>query len=173
MSVPAPLTALAQPPEGGSSAATWILLVAAALFLALWTFRFRRRPVGLASKPGSFSDAAELARDELERLLAEIQEVSREHVARLDTKIRLLNQLLAECDHKKKELEALIGRSPAAAPPSDPPPGAKTPKPPNPLHDQVYSLQDAGKDVGEICATTGLEKGEVELILGLRRMPPA
>jgi hypothetical protein len=37
------------------------------------------------------------------------------------------------------------------------------------LHDQVYALRDAGQDVAAIGQATGLEKGEVELILGLRR----
>ena len=43
-------------------------------------------------------------------------------------------------------------------------------RPANPLHDQVYSLKDSGKTVFDICSATGLEKGEVELILGLRNM---
>jgi hypothetical protein len=33
-------------------------------------------------------------------------------------------------------------------------------------------LKDSGKELLDICAATGLEKGEVELILGLRGMPP-
>ena len=51
-------------------------------------------------------------------------------------------------------------------------PGSRA-RPPNPLHTEVYSLKDAGKDLNDICNATGLEKGEVELILGLRKMPPA
>ena len=90
---------------------------------------------------------------------------------RLDTKIRMLNQLLLECDQKKRELEDLLARAggPAAAP-ADPAP-APAARPSNPLHTQVYSLQDSGKEILDICAATGLEKGEVELILGLRKMP--
>jgi hypothetical protein len=41
-------------------------------------------------------------------------------------------------------------------------------RPANPLHERVYALADSGKAVAEIGAETGLEKGEVELILGLR-----
>jgi hypothetical protein len=33
-------------------------------------------------------------------------------------------------------------------------------------------LRDSGKDPADIGVETGLEVGEVELILGLRRMPP-
>ena len=78
----------------------------------------------------------------------------------------MLNQLLLECDQKKRELEGLLGKSasPAAAP-------KPAPRAANPLHDQVYTLQDSGKELLDICAATGLEKGEVELILGLRKMP--
>ncbi len=131
------------------------LLLAAALFLGVAVPLLRRR------RASSAPEAADgRARAELERLLAEIQDLSREHIARLDTKIRLLNQLLLDCDRRQKELEALLGRAPAPARPS------------HPLHDQVYSLHDAGKNLLEICGATGLEKGEVELILGLRKMPP-
>ena len=78
-----------------------------------------------------------------------------------------LRALLLECDQKKKELEALLARVPAAGLPK----GDLAPaRPANPLHDQVYSLKDSGKTVFDICSATGLEKGEVELILGLRNM---
>ena len=79
---------------------------------------------------------------------------------------RMLNQLLLECDQKKRELEALLSKAGTDAPEKSAPP----PKAANPLHDQVYSLQDSGKELLDICAATGLEKGEVELILGLRKM---
>lgn len=144
----------------------WVFLVVAALFVAVVLPRLRRRRDEPRETLGTFGPAAGGAREELERLLTEIQDLSREHIARLDTKIRMLNQLLLECDQKKSELEALLGKAPSAEAP------AKSPaaRPSNPLHDQVYSLQDSGKEVLDICAATGLEKGEVELILGLRKM---
>ena len=107
---------------------------------------------------------------ELEQLLTEIQEISREQIAKLDTKIRVLNQLLLDCDRKKKELEGLLQKSGGSSAPA---PSPLPSKPSNPLHTKVYTLQDSGKDLTEICTATGLEKGEVELILGLRKMPPA
>jgi hypothetical protein len=146
----------------------WVVLVVAALFVAVILPRLRRRRDGPQELLGSFGGSAGGAREELERLLTEIQDLSREHIARLDTKIRMLNQLLLECDQKKRELEALLGKTEAAAAPE---PAAKnSARPANPLHDQVYSLQDSGKEILDICAATGLEKGEVELILGLRKM---
>lgn len=121
---------------------------------------FRRRGAS-AGQPGTFDAPADRARHELEQVVAELREAGREELARLDTKIRLLHQLLQDCDRKKAELEALLAR-PAAAPPS--------PKGASPLHAQVYALHDQGKDLHEICVATGLEKGEVELILGLRKI---
>ncbi len=134
-------------------------LLGAALFLGVALPLLRRR----RSPEAALSEAP--ARAELERLLTEIQDLSREHIARLDTKIRLLNQLLLDCDRRQRDLEALLARPLPAA--------ASSPRPPNPLHERIYSLHDAGKDLIEICGATGLEKGEVELILGLRTMPPA
>ena len=147
----------------------WIIILVAALFFAVVAPRLRRRRQNAPpERPGTFGDPTATARDELERLLADIQDLSREHIARLDTKIRLLNQLLIECDQKKKELEAILGRTVnAGLSRLEPPPPSR---PANPLHDQVYALADSGKNAFDICTATGLEKGEVELILGLRKM---
>ena len=80
----------------------------------------------------------------------------------------MLNQLLLECDQKKRELEALIGKTATGTAAASERPAATRAS--NPLHEQVYTLQDSGKEILDICAATGLEKGEVELILGLRKM---
>ncbi|HXG61470.1 MAG TPA: hypothetical protein VNO22_08855 [Planctomycetota bacterium] len=158
--------------SGGGSPTIWLVALAAAVFAGVALLRFRPRGVARGGRPGSFADAGELARAELERLVVEIQDLSREHIARLDAKIRLLSQLLAECDRKQKEIESLLGRtSPSAPARTEAVPSAA--RAPNPLHEQVYTLRDAGKDLLEICSATGLEKGEVELILGLRQVPPA
>lgn len=163
-------------PKGGEAAPStqanplWIMGIVAALFVAVILPRLRRKRSAPESL-GTFEPVQRDARHELERLLTDIQDISREHIARLDTKIRMLNQLLLECDQKQRHLESLLGRSPAPAPlPEKPPPAAHRPS--NPLHEQVYSLKDGGKELTDICSATGLEKGEVELILGLRGMSP-
>ncbi len=153
----------------GKNSVLWIMLVVGALFFVVVVPRLRRRRSGAPpERPGTFRESSSTMRDELERLLAEIQDLSREQIARLDTKIRLVSQLLLECDQKKKELEALLGRAVGAGLSRLEP--APPPRPANPLHDQVYALRDSGKNVLDICAATGLESGEVELILGLRKM---
>ncbi len=158
---------------GGNEGAYFILAGFAVLIAVLLSLRFLRRRAADGLRPGTFGPPGPDMKAELEHLLAEIRDTSREEIARLDTRMRLLRQLLAECDGKAKELEALLGRparpGSASAPAEAPPPA----RPSNPLHDQVYALLDSGKDLQEIGAATGLEKGEVELILGLRKVPPA
>jgi hypothetical protein len=151
--------------ETGGSSLQVALLLAGLAILFLTIYLRRRRPSPDLRPPGSFEEQARDPRRELEQLLADIQDLSRDQIARLDTKIRLLTQLIADCDQRKRELEELLGRLPGGA-------AAPAPRSANPLHDRVYGLQDAGIDVLEICRQTGLEKGEVELILGLRRVPP-
>src|SRR6185369_5616782 len=129
----------------------WVFLVVAALFVAVVLPRLRRRRDEPRETLGTFGSSAGGAREELERLLTEIQDLSREHIARLDTKIRMLNQLLLECDQKKREIEELLSRTagiPAAPPPGILPPGPSRPS--NPLHSQVYTLKDSGKELLDI-----------------------
>ena len=139
----------------------YLFLLLGVVALVLVLIRRRRRQPFDTRPPGTFDGPARDPKQELERLLLEIQDLSRDHIAKLDTKIRLLTQLLQDCDRKKAEIEALLGRSTSPAPAQG--------RSANPLHDQVYTLLDAGQDVSAICQATGLEKGEVELILGLRR----
>ena len=115
---------------------------------------------------GTFEDTVppSQAREQLEDLILQMQEVAREQIAKADTKIRMLNQLLGECEQRKKELEALLNRSPEPLGPTPPPRQA------NPLHENVFHLQDQGKAANQICEETGLEIGEVEMILGLRKL---
>src|SRR5689334_11912650 len=130
------LTLAVQAPSPSASPTTSVVLIAlvvAALFIAVVLPRLRRKQDGPREVLGSFGSSAGGAREELERLLTEIQDLSREHIARLDTKIRMLNQLLLECDQKKRELEALIGRTGTNAAEKSAPPAKSA----NPLHDQV------------------------------------
>lgn len=148
----------------------FILLGASFVVVFLIVPKLLRRRSASLLRPGSFDPPDESPRAELEQLVTDIQEITREKIAVLDTKIRTCSQLLLECDQKKKDLEALLDQATAttrSTPESEPPP---PPKPSNPLHDEVYVLKDSGKHLAEICSATGLETGEVELILGLRKM---
>lgn len=147
---------------------TVVLIVAFVLLLALFIFSksLRRKQ---QARPGLFEarEAENRARDQLEELLVQVQDVAREQIAKADMKIRMLNQLIQEADQKIKDLKEA---SEKPAPPATRPTPIPAPKPVNPLHEKVFALQDQGKNPIEICGETGMEIGEVEMILGLRKL---
>ncbi|MBI2923015.1 MAG: hypothetical protein HYY18_18320 [Planctomycetes bacterium] len=100
-------------------------------------------------------------RESLDEIFVKLQEFSRDTLARLDTKIRMLNELLARADSRIAELRALSESRPR---PPEPPPGRAA----NPLHEKIFRLADEGRTQPEITEATGLQRGEIELILGLR-----
>jgi hypothetical protein len=130
-----------------------LALASAALFIAL----SRRRPG---------PDAPDAVRRDLARLVEELQAASRDQVARLDREVKRLQAAVAEAERARLALEK--ARVPSPAPKAPASPDRTT----NPLHRRVFELRDAGKPPADIGVETGLEVGEVELILGLREMPP-
>lgn len=143
-----------------------VIAILFALCMAFTLSRIIRRSGG---RVGTFEHArSEMkVKEDLDELLLQIQQISNEQIAKLDSKIRMLNQLVIDAEQKRKELEALVhgGAKPGPAP--EPP---RAERPANPLHEQVYGLHDQGRSAAEIGAATGLEKGEIELILGLRHV---
>ena len=135
-----------------------IVLAAAAVFFALP----RRRPAD-AKDP-----APEAVLRDLSRLVEELRAASREQVARLDREVKRLQAAVAEADRARLALEEVQNRAPARVP-APPPPVERVA---NPLHRRVFELRDSGKHPADIGVETGLEVGEVELILGLRTLPP-
>ena len=148
--------------------------VGCVLLFSMFTLMLLRRLMRRRMNPGMGTFDTRLRplpmRGELEELVMQIQQVSREQIARLDTKIRMLNQLILDADEKKKELEKIVYGTRVEKREDPAPVKEKMPpaRPANPLHDKVYGLKDEGKDLKEISRTTGLEEGEVQLILGLR-----
>lgn len=120
--------------------------------------KMRRRELGVdLEKPGKREDV----RESLDEIFVKLQEFSRESLSRLDTRIRMLNELLTRADAKIAELKKLQESRPAA-------PEAPAGKPANPLHEKIYRLADEGKTLLQITDATGLQRGEIELVLGLR-----
>lgn len=120
----------------------------------------------------------------MDRLLVELQETAREINASLDTKMIALNRLIEEADRKIKTLQDLEGRAPAPAPPApkdvSPPPVSPPPRETEePLSEsalrrrelerEIGRLADEGKTVLEIAQLTRTPRGEVELVLSLRK----
>jgi hypothetical protein len=128
--------------------------ISAGIVLALQ----RRAPAAAAP------DASEEVRRELARLVEELKGAVRQQVERLDREVRRVQEAVAEAERARAALEDARTRT-------EPKPSAPVP-PANPLHSRVFELRDAGKEPADIGVETGLEVGEVELILGLRRLPP-
>ncbi len=184
------------------------LLGLAVFILYLFVFRPRRslRP---SDNEETYRAPVREVRAEIDEIFVRLEEFSRETMAKLDTKVRLLNQLVIDADARIKRLEELERKDPAPGTPAGKPAGmsagmpaglsadasagpgtsaaappgvvvppvppeqaspAPEPLPVNPLHRRVYALHDKGLTLPEIEAETGLPKGEVELILGMRRL---
>lgn len=105
-------------------------------------------------------------REELDKLFIQIQEISRENIAKLDNKIRILNQLLKEVDEKKQVLESMIRQIHDLKEKTT----IKSEPIQNPLHDKVIKMKEKGANIDSICKELGMERGEVELIIGLRNI---
>jgi HAMP domain-containing protein len=147
-------------PAGKNGSVTDVIFVLMAIaFAALLLISFRGR---------RSTDSSEAVRRDLGRLADELKAAVRDQVDRLDREVKRLQQAVADAERARLALEEAsrhaVPRSPVT------PPAAKLPS--NPLHSRVFELRDAGKEPADIGVETGLEVGEVELILGLRRMPP-
>ena len=113
--------------------------------------------------------------EDMQELLVELQELSREINAQIDTKFAKLEAALRNADDRIEQLERLI-RQVANVPNLDVTVGdGPCPDPQRPASSEadskkalIYSLADAGKTPVEIAQETGTHTGEVELILALR-----
>jgi hypothetical protein len=144
------------------------LFFVGALLLFLFVFlrpRAQLRQRAEAARPAG--GESEEVRRELDGLAIQLQELSREQMARLDTKMKVLNQMLVDAERTIAELKAATAEARAqgvAAPPA----ATAPPKPVDPLHERIFALAQRGAPLAEIAAATGLPAGEVELILGLQ-----
>lgn len=144
---------------------TWVLAGMAVLMVLtiVQKARIGRRKMGvdLGSERGR-DEGERRARESLDEIFVRLQEFSRDTLSRLDSKVRVLNELVSRAEARIEELKKLQG---GTAPGAADPPAAR---PANPLHEKVFRLRDEGRTPVEIGETTGLQRGEVELILGLR-----
>ena len=134
-------------------------LILAGLIALVFTLGrlIRRHSAGVpgagAAPPGgpSPADAERRLRETAERLMAEIESLGREMRGQVETRVRVLNELLARTDETISRIE-----------------GAERPPAP-PRFEEVYRLADDGLEPPSIAERTTFEQGEVELILSLRR----
>lgn len=134
------------------------LAVILAMLLLSRSLRGRRKVENRIDQLHDFRKQSE-AREGLEQLAVEVQELSRESIARLDTRIKMLQTLIADADARIAKLQGAV----AAPIPAKGSPTA--------VQQKVFDLADRGATVADIGRETGLERGEVELILGIRGLP--
>jgi hypothetical protein len=134
------------------------LLMGALLIWVVWMGQVRARKTRereIELTPGA--DRRHGLQRAMEELQVNVMEFGRDVEARLDTKIRTLERLIADADARIKRLEELRGKGAPGA--------GEIP----PIHTEIYRLADQGRDKIEISRSTGIAPGEVELILGLRK----
>ena len=124
----------------------------------------------------------EALRQRFEELIVDFQTVSRELTAQTETRIRILNALLAEADAKIQKLRGSLGNEEEYEPSEQQGPQArKTPLADkaraeaknqlgqlNVIYEDIYQLEDKGLTSIEIAEEVGMKRGEIELILQLR-----
>jgi hypothetical protein len=106
--------------------------------------------------------------------LYELQESVEGALADLEEKTQVFGYLAARLekqretvDFRLQQMERLIARAEAVL---NSPAGARnTDQPWRVRHEQVYSLHDQGRTVADVATELGIGRGEVELILGLRK----
>lgn len=154
-----------------NSTSTVLMFFCGVVFILAVLIRgaMRRKAAGPTNARASDRQDFTPVRDQIDKLLVDLQETSRELIARLDNKIRMANQLIKEIDDKKAQVEKLVKQLESMPKPRE---SRDSPPPPplNPLHEKIYKGIDGGASVEELCRDTGMERGEVELILGLRKI---
>ncbi len=136
---------------------------------------FLRRRKDPLDKPFNLSLAQQRhVERQMNSALVELAEMARQITGQLDTRAARLSALMDDADRKIDELKQLsqqvitpANNSPATQtkPESPPPP----PEPEDSRHREVYDLADQGLAPPEIAAKLGRPRGEIELILALRR----
>lgn len=124
----------------------------------------------------------EALKQRFEELVVELQSVSRELTAQTETRIRILNALLAEADARIQQLRGTLGNDEDdKAAPVRPLLETKTPLADrtrgemkeqfgklDSIYKDIYVLADDGMSSIEIAEEVGMKRGEIELILQLR-----
>ncbi|MDI6703220.1 MAG: hypothetical protein QME40_00835 [bacterium] len=111
-------------------------------------------------------------RNTYNQLMDEFEEKVREETLNINRKGRRLEDMIEEIDKRLKELD-LITKSTL---PSSKPKGrlidvssAKDSKPAYSAYNQIYRLSNEGLSIDEISKRTNMEKGKINLILGLNK----
>jgi len=161
-----------------------VFVVVVLLAIVLVLPRMLKRKTGGGESPlRPSASSAVRAKEQMENLIIKLHDFGREMQAKIDNKIRVLNRLIEEANEKIREMEAhgISPKPPAGTAGKSPETKsgkqtdgtgdvAETPsRPETGKYTSVYELADAGHDVVSIARHTGLQPGEIELLLELRK----
>ncbi len=149
-----------------------LAVVVLALAIVIIVPRMLRRKGKTSGRPFGRISTDSSAKNTMEDLIVQLHDVGRELKAQLDTKMKTLDVLIQEADKKIQSLRAVLDSETAEA--AAPPAAASTQSPPPAENlsleqSRVYQLSDAGESTVDIARQTGLQPGEIELILELRK----
>lgn len=168
---------------GGSLLGGAFLSAGVAVICFFLLLRLRRKTGGRRRRgPGARERVEDLrtarrpeGAESLEQLMVDVQELTRECAAQIDTRAARLESLLREADQLVARLEAARDGEPAKGPSNEPIRQAHMPrvevaepKKLDPLTRQVYELADRGLPSVEIAQELDEQIGKVDLILALR-----
>lgn len=155
----------------------WWLGIAIALtifYAVMRPKRNRKDPLAPNGPRGSLASQRAVEQD-MNNLLVELSNMSRQISAQLDTRAVKLELLIKEADERIATLNALSSTAPNfnenahsfLAPPSAP--GARSAdREIDPRHGDIYELQDRHLTAQQIATKLNRHQGEIELILALR-----
>lgn len=151
----------------------WVLICAAALTVLYIVMRpFKKNRKDPLKHPTNLSLAGQREVErQMTELLVELEQMSRQMTAQLDTRAKKLELLIKEADQKIALLQGSAQHIPTqadASMPSETAPEAPALALPDARHSEVYELADSGQSARQIAQELGRPQGEIELILALR-----
>jgi DNA-binding NarL/FixJ family response regulator len=159
---------------------TLVLVIAGISILLLTTTRRRIRRAQNSPQAYAREQLSRLRSErslvaDIEELMAELEQFSRQMQARLDTKFAKLETAIRDADQRIDQLDRLLRRA-EGEPTVDVTVGGSEPAAESPpaaadgdRHQAVYQLADAGLTPAQIAQELGQSIGEVELIVALRK----
>jgi hypothetical protein len=157
----------------------WVYILVLALIILAFVLprKLARRSPVLTRQNLNETDRLKKSMDDL---LIQLQEVSRDVNATLDTKILTLNQLIDDAQARIDELNDLLRKLPDVPrntdadrlPERETPAASERTSLRQQQQDAVLQLAAQGKSDLEISRETGIPRGEIELLLALRRKSP-
>ena len=149
-----------------------LVLAIGGLTLVMLSTRRRIRESQRSSRTSSRREQEARATRDIEQVMLELDQLSRQVHGRLDTKLAKLEAVIRDADQRIDRLSRLnrADSGPALEITLDQEdPRCPSSVEPDNRHVAIYRLADAGKSAAQIAQDVGQHVGEIELILALRR----